>query len=149
LARIQLDQKNFAAAIPNLEAAHLIYQEIAAADAQDARSRSILATSHYRLGQAYTRLGDAKKGAKEIQTALEMREKLAETDPLNAGAQGEVAEAQAALGDAAASRNQNAAALGWYRRAQGILEKLKAEGRSNSASNDELARVNAAIQSLQ
>lgn len=148
LARVQLAEKNYSGAIANQAAAHDLYQEIAAADPQDTRSRSMLATSHYRLGRAYTSLGDARRAAKELQIALEMREKLAAADPANAGAQGEVGEAQAALGDAAARLNQPAAAREWYRKAQAILQKLQQERRSNSASNDELARVNAAMKSL-
>ncbi len=148
LARVQFAEKNYSGAIANYAAAHEIYKYIAAADPLDARSRSMLATSHYRLGRAYTSSGDGRKAAKELQIALEMREKLAEADTANAGAQGEVAEAQAALGDAAARLNQPGVALNWYRKAQANLQKLQQQRRSNSASDDELARVNAAMQNL-
>lgn len=148
LAQIQLDEGNLAAAIANYAAAHRIYVEITAIDPQDARSRSMLASSHFRLGRAYTRFGDNSRATKELRTALEMREQLAAADPMNAGAHGEVAEAQAALGDATARLHQRDAALAWYRQAQSILQKLHDERRANSASNGELARVNAAIESL-
>ena len=76
-----------------------------------------------------------------IQSALAAREQIAEKNPLNAGARGEVAESFASLGDAYARMNRRTEALEWYAKACDTIEGLVKQNRANSASLTEMQRV--------
>jgi non-specific serine/threonine protein kinase/serine/threonine-protein kinase len=128
-------------ALSSYRAAQVIHLEQAEADPRDARSQSMLATSHYRIGKALLKMGEARAAMAEFQSALTAREIIAEKNPLNAGARGEVAESFASLGDAYARMRRQAEAMRWYAKARDTIDGLVKQNRANSASLSELARV--------
>jgi non-specific serine/threonine protein kinase/serine/threonine-protein kinase len=141
LGSTQLDLGRNTEALSSYRAAQAIHLEQAEADPRDARSKSMLASSHYRIGRALLKMGEARAALSEFQSALAAREQIAEKNPLNAGARGEVAESFASLADAYARLNRRTEALAWYTQARDTIDGLVKQNRANSASLTELQRV--------
>lgn len=90
------------------------YEPLVNADANEVRARTLLATVRLREAKAWNDLGDSKRAARLLRGVLEERRLLAERNPANAGARGEVAETHGALGDVALRAKDNAEAIAQY-----------------------------------
>jgi hypothetical protein len=80
--------------------------------------------------------------------SLQSREELAAKDPRNSGAQGEVAEACAALGDTHLQARKLRQAREYYERAQGIFADLRKQGKLAADFRNEPDRLSAALAKL-
>ena len=138
---LRLDQKRFAEALADYEAALSIYEALHKADPKDARTGFMLAGAHYRIGVARTQAGYAAQALGPLTMSLEMREALSAQDPANAGGRAEIAMSLGALGDAQAALGQRARAAQSYRRAVGLLESLELSKQANTEALSELQRV--------
>jgi len=148
LANLELERERPDAAIRHFQAVNQIYRQMVAADPDEFRVRSMLAATHHRLGQAWLQKKDTERALEDFETGLTMRRQLAERNPANAGAQGEVAESLAAMAELFAMRGETARAREWFLKAKSALTKLGAEGRANSASRVILERVNQQLSAL-
>ena len=83
-----------------------------------------------------------------MQESLQSREQLATKDPKNSGAQGEVAEACAALGDTLLQMRNVRQARGYYERAQGIFADLRSQGKLAADFRNEPDRLTSALEKL-
>lgn len=125
-----------------------LYEAVVRADEREVRSRSLLETNRINTSKTLLALKQPADAYKLASRALEERKALAAMNPLNAGAQGEVAEAHAALGQVFTAQNRKKDARQELEAAQRILEKLDQEKRSNAAMKEELGRVRSALLSL-
>jgi serine/threonine protein kinase len=117
------------------------YEPLVNADANEVRARTLLATARLREAKAWNDLGDTSRAARMLRGVLEERRILAERNPANAGARGEVAETHGALGDVALRARRYAEALPEYETAVALFDELEREGRSNAAAQEEKARI--------
>jgi tetratricopeptide (TPR) repeat protein len=117
------------------------YEPLVNADANEVRARTLLATVRLREAKAWNDLGDSKRAARLLRGVLEERRLLAERNPANAGARGEVAETHGALGDVALRAKDNAEAIAQYETALTLFAALAKEGRSNAADQEEVTRI--------
>ncbi|MSV31652.1 MAG: serine/threonine protein kinase [Bryobacterales bacterium] len=121
------------------------YEPLVIADANEVRARTLLATVRLREAKAWNDLGDTKRAARLLRAVLEERRFLAERNPANAGARGEVAEAHGVLGDVALRARQLPEAAAQYETALRLFAALETEGRSNAADHEEVARIRASL----
>lgn len=128
-------------ALVEYDNAGALYRPLVEADPNEVRSRTLLATLRVRRAKTWIEMGEAARALPVLRGVLEERRFLAERNPANAGARGEVAEAYGVMGDAYASMRQAAAAREAYAEAQAILEALRKEGRFNAANREELDRI--------
>ncbi|MCC6590079.1 MAG: protein kinase [Bryobacterales bacterium] len=142
------DVNQNAEALRNFEKSQAIFAAHHAADPKDLRAISLLGTTHYRIGTVLRSTGQRDAARKELMRSLELRQEVANRNRLNAGAKGEVAESQAALGELAAASGRYAEARDWYGKAQTVLATLKSEGRLNAVSIDDLAKIEQALAKL-
>ncbi|MFN0103091.1 MAG: protein kinase domain-containing protein [Bryobacteraceae bacterium] len=117
------------------------FQPLVDADANEVRARTLLATVRLRQAKAWNDLGDMDRAARMLRSVLEERRLLAERNPANSGARGEVAEAHGALGDVALRAKGFAEAVAQYESALAIYAELEKQGRSNAADKEEIARI--------
>lgn len=129
-------------AVQSLAESQRIIEPFAAADPNEVRSRTLLATAKHRLAQARAALGQTDEASRALRSVLEERLLLAERNPANAGARGEVAETLSALGDVAMKVKRHEDAGRYYQGALDIFVELKKEGRSNFANEEEVQRIN-------
>ncbi len=141
LANLELERDRPEAAIEHFQRVNQIYQQMVAADPDEFRVSSMLASTHHRLGQAWLKKKDTVAAEREFAKGLQMRQRLAQRSPANAGAQGEVAESCAALGELYALRKDVTQAREWFNRARATLTQLESTGRANSASRAILTSV--------
>ena len=125
----------------NFQQVNLIYyQQMVAADPDEFRVSSMLASTHHRLGQAWLKKKETGAALREFTRGLEIRQRLARKSSANAGAQGEVAESCAAMGELYAALKDKPRAREWCGRE--TLTQLEQSGRANSASRAIMAAVN-------
>jgi tetratricopeptide (TPR) repeat protein len=148
LANLELERNNPEMAIVHFQNVNSIYRQMVAADPDEFRVSSMLAATHHRLGQAWLKKKDTVAALREFATGLAMRQRLAERNPANAGAQGEVAESCAAMGELYAMLKDATKAREWLGRARDTLTQLESAGRANSASRAILASVNQTLSGL-
>jgi tetratricopeptide (TPR) repeat protein len=129
-------------ALQSLLESQRIIEPFAAADPNEVRSRTLLATARHRIAQARADLGETEEASRALRAVLEERRLLAERNPANAGARGEVAETLSALGDVAEKVKRHDDAARYYQGALDIFATLKKEGRSNFANEEEVQRIN-------
>jgi len=140
--RVAGDQRG---ALPELLESESLYLPLVNADPNEVRLRTLLATTRFRLARVYTELGEVPRATRLLRATLEERRMLAERNPANAGARGEVAETLAALGDAALKQRQYGAARAEFENALHIFGELRKEGRSNAANEEEVRRIEARL----
>ncbi len=148
LANLELERDRPEQAIEHFQKVNQIYQQMVAADPDEFRVSSMLASTHHRLGQAWLKKKDAGAALREFARGLQMRERLAQRNPANAGAQGEVAESCAAMGELYALLKETGRAREWLTRARNTLTQLESAGRANSASRAIMASVNQRLSEL-
>lgn len=119
---------------------HLL-ESVVRADERDVRGKTLLEMNRVRTSQALLKLGRGREALGFADLALRGREQLASQDPLNAGAQGEVAEAHVAVGKAQLAMGQRGRAREHFRIAHGIFEDLVQAERSNAAMIEELEEL--------
>lgn len=117
------------------------FEPLVRADANEVRARTILATVRAREAKAISDLNDDERAARILRSVLEERRFLAERNPANAGARGEVGETYGILGDVAFHAKDYSLAKLQYENAVMILEALEREGHSNAADREEKARI--------
>ena len=142
LANLELERDRPDQAILHFQQVNLIYQQMVAADPDDFRVSSMLALTHHRLGQAWLKKKETGAALREFTRGLAIRQKLAQKSPANAGAQGEVAESCAAMGELYATLKDKPRAREWWARARETLTQLEQSGRANSASRAIMKAVN-------
>ncbi len=148
LANLELERDRPEQAIEYFQKVNQIYQQMVAADPDEFRVSSMLASTHHRLGQAWLKKKDTGAALREFARGLQMRERLAQRNPANAGAQGEVAESCAAMGELYALLKETGRAREWLTRARNTLTQLESAGRANSASRAIMASVNQRLSEL-
>ena len=148
LANLELERDRPDQAILHFEQVNLIYQQMVAADPDQFRVSSMLALTHHRLGQAWLKKKNTGAALREFSRGLEIRQRLAQKSPANAGAQGEVAESCAAMGELHAALKNKPRAREWWARARETLTQLEQSGRANSASRAIMATVNQKLNEL-
>jgi non-specific serine/threonine protein kinase/serine/threonine-protein kinase len=129
------------AALAAFAEARQLYEPLVSADANEVRARTILATVRLREAKAINDLGNHTQAARILRGVLEERRLLAERNPANAGARGEVAETYGVLGDVALRSKQYSAAISNYETALGLFGELEKEGRTHAADNEESDRI--------
>ena len=122
-----------------------LYEPLVNADPNEVRARTLLATVRFREAKAWSDLGDTVRAGRMMRAVLEERRLLAERNPANAGARGEVAETFGALGDVALRARHVPEAIQHYETALGLLAQLRKEGRSNAADREEADRIRARL----
>jgi non-specific serine/threonine protein kinase/serine/threonine-protein kinase len=132
-------------ALVSLSEARRIYERLANADPNEVRARTLLATVRLREAIVWSDLGDQTKAAQILRGVLEERRWLAERNPANAGARGEVAETYAALGDVALRTKNASLAVERYQKALDIFNELRQEGRFSAANKEEVGRIEAQL----
>ncbi len=148
LANLELERDRSDQAILHFQQVNLIYQQMVAADPDEFRVSSMLALTYHRLGQAWLKKKDTGAALRDFTRGLEIRQRLAQKNPANAGAQGEVAESCAALGELYATLKDQPRARQWWVRARETLTQLEQSGRANSASRAIMAAVNQKLGNL-
>ena len=148
LANLELERDRPDQAILHFEQVNLIYQQMVAADPDEFRVSSLLALTHHRLGQAWLKKKNTGAALREFSRGLEIRQRLAQKSPANAGAQGEVAESCAAMGELHAALKNKPRAREWWARARVTLTQLEQSGRANSASRAIMTDVNQQLSEL-
>ena len=133
------------AALVALDDSVRLFEPMANADANEVRIRTLLATARLRQARAWNDLGDTARAKRMLNEVLEVRRFLAEKNPANSGARGEIAEAHGALGDVAFHAKAYSDAIAHYEKALQLLEALEKEGRSNAADSEEKARIQASL----
>jgi tetratricopeptide (TPR) repeat protein len=133
------------AALASLGLAAQQFEPLVNADANEVRARTLLATARLREAKALNDLGETTRAARMLRSVLEERRMLAERNPANAGARGEVAEAHGALGDVALRAKQYVEAISQYETALSLFGELDKEGRANTADQEEKARIGARL----
>ena len=131
------------AALAELDDAVRLFEPLANADTNEVRVRTLLATARLRQARAWSELGDTTRASRMLHGVLEERRLLAERNPANSGARGEVAEAYGALGDVALRAKLLPEAVSHYETALRLFAELEKEGRSNAADSEEKARIQA------
>lgn len=121
------------------------FEPLVNADANEVRARTLLATVRFREAKAWNDLGETQRAARLLRAVLEERRLLAERNPANAGARGEVAETHGALGDVALRAKSFPEAIAQYETALSLLAALASEGRSNAADREETQRIEARL----
>lgn len=117
------------------------YEAVVRADEKEVRSRSLLQTNRINTAKVLLQVKSFGDALKMSEKALEERKHLAAANPLNAGAQGEVAEAHSMLGQIYREMGRREAAVAELKEAAAILEGLELAKRSNAAMREELDRV--------
>lgn len=148
LANLELERGRPDEAIVRFEQANQIYRQMVAVDPDEFRTSSMLASTHHRLGQAWLKKKNTEAALREFSAGLEMRQRLARRNPANAGAQGEVAESLAAMGELFAERGEIEKAREWLGRARRTIEELEVAGRANSATRAILMAVKQRLSAL-
>jgi len=133
------------AALASFALAEQEFAPLVDADANEVRARTLLATVHLRQAKTWNELGDHGRAAGRLRAVLEERRLLAERNPANAGARGEVAETHGVLGDVAHRAKQYPEAVAQYETALELFGALGKEGRSNFADQEEVARIRARL----
>lgn len=133
------------AALAALDEAVRLYEPLVNADANEVRTRTLLATARLRQARAWSDLNDTAKAARMLRGVLEERRLLAERNPANSGARGEVAEAYGALGDVELRAKAYGEAVSHYETALRMITALEKEGKSNAADFEEKARIEASL----
>lgn len=133
------------AALVEFAEAVKLYEPMVKADANEVRARTLMATVQFRAAKSWSELGDAARATRMLRAVLEERKLLAERNPANSGARGEVAETHGALGDTALRAKNFGEAAKQYETALAMLEELEKEGRSNAADKEEEARIRARL----
>ena len=140
--RISGDPK---AALASFAEAVKLYEPLVNADPNEVRARTLLATVRFREAKAWNDLGDSTRAGRLMRGVLEERRLLAERNPANSGARGEVAETYGGMGDVALRARKFAEAAGHYETALRLLSDLRQEGRWNAADQEEMARIQARL----
>ena len=135
-------------ALAEYRVSRALLQGVAQADPRDVRSKTLLETNRVHTAQVLISLGRAKEALSFAQTALSGRLQLSEQNRSNAGAQGEVAEAHAALGQVYAALRQPAKAKEAFQTAKHLLENLIRAERSNAAMKEDLIAVQKELSTL-
>ena len=117
------------------------FEPLVNADADEVRARTLLATVRLREAKAWNHLGDTSRAARLLRAVLEERRLLAERNPANAGARGEVAETHGVLGDVAVRARLFGEAVPQYETALGLFTALEKEGRATAADREEMTRI--------
>jgi len=133
------------AALASFAEAVKLYEPLVNADPNEVRARTLLATVRFREAKAWNDLGDHTRAGRLMRGVLEERRLLAERNPANAGAMGEVAETYGGMGDVALRARSFPEAVSHYETAIRILSGLQREGRWNAADQEEMARVQARL----
>jgi len=129
------------AAMPALQEAIRQYEPLVNADANEVRARTLLATVRLREAKAWNEMGDTTRASQLLRSVLEERRLLAERNPANSGARGEVAETFGVMGDVALRARQTGEAIGHYETALRLFHELEKEGKSNAADQEEIVRI--------
>jgi len=129
-------------ALASLSLAAQQFEPLVNADANEVRARTLLATVRLREAKCWSDLNDATRAARMLRSVLEERRMLAERNPANSGARGEVAETHGVLGDVALHAKQYAEAISQYETALFLFGELEKEGKANTADREESARIN-------
>ncbi|MBI2684775.1 MAG: protein kinase [Acidobacteria bacterium] len=129
------------AALSSFQDAVRQYEPLVNADANEVRARTLMATVRLREAKAWSDLGDTVRAGRILRGVLEERRLLAERNPANSGARGEVAEAYGVLGDVALRAKDYGDAIAQYETALKLFDELEREGRSNAADHEEIARI--------
>jgi tetratricopeptide (TPR) repeat protein len=133
------------AALVAMEDAVRLFEPLVTADVNEVRTRTLLATARLRQARAWNDLGDTTRAMRMLNGVLEERRLLAEKNPANSGARGEVAEAYGALGDVALRAKAYGDAIAHYEKALALFAALEKEGRSNAADSEEKARIQVSL----
>jgi tetratricopeptide (TPR) repeat protein len=120
-------------------------EELVRGNAKDVRSASLLATTKLRMAQVVAKQGRPAEVLPLLREALQTRERLAAKDPKNAGARGEVAEANAVIGDTLVQLRRDVAARDYYERARAIYTDLDAAGKLSADFKGEPDRLAAVL----
>jgi tetratricopeptide (TPR) repeat protein len=120
-------------------------EELVRGNAKDVRSASLLATTKLRMAQVVAKQGRPAEVLPLLREALQTRERLAAKDPKNAGARGEVAEANAVIGDTLVQLRRDVAARDYYERARAIYTDLDAAGKLSADYKGEPDRLAAVL----
>ncbi len=133
------------AALVAMDDAVRLFEPLVNADVNEVRTRTLLATARLRQARAWNDLGDTTRAMRMLNGVLEERRLLAERNPANSGARGEVAEAHGALGDVALRAKAYGDATAHYEKALQLFAELEKEGRSNAADSEEKARIQVSL----
>lgn len=134
--------------LSELRVAERIYQAQVNADPNEVRARTLLATVRFREARIAIELNRPAEAQRILRGVLEERRLLAERNPANAGARGEVAETLAGLGDAAAKAKDFDRAVMRYNEALEIFSALKKEGRFSAANKEEVERIEGRLEEV-
>ena len=120
-------------------------EELVRGNPKDVRSASLLATTKLRMAQVIAKQGRPAEALPLMHQSLQSREQLAAKDPKNAGARGEVAEANAVIGDTLIHLRRDHQARDYYQRARAIYTDLKAQGKLSADFQGEPDRLAAVL----
>jgi eukaryotic-like serine/threonine-protein kinase len=112
------------------------YEKIAGADARDARVHSLLSSAYLRQAEAFVAVGQPRPALELLHKSKQTRDRLANENPLNAGARGQVAEVAASIGAAHEALGETALALKNYREARDIASEIDRLGQANAVIRD-------------
>ena len=144
----QLARGEYTVALECFQEALKLREELVRSNPKDVRSASLLANTKLRIGMALAKLQRVREGLKWMDESLQSREELAAKDPRNSGAQGEVAEVCAALGDTHLQARKPRQAREYYERAQSIFADLRRQGKLAADFRNEPDRLSAALAKL-
>jgi tetratricopeptide (TPR) repeat protein len=146
IASVYLRQRRNPEALDRLRESARLYQRILDADPDDVRTRSMLAATHHRMGNALTAMGQFPAALHEIEHSLVMRRELSAGDPENAGARAEVGESLLSLGETQIAAGERARARESLQQSLLLLKALKESGRANQTALELLDRAGKALQ---
>ncbi len=133
-------QKRWPEALAKFEESYRTRERQAASDPADWRMKSLAAASLVRMGEARAAMGQFDAGVRDLERALAMRRELAEADKSNAGAQAELAESHAFLGEAWRARDMTRAREYW-RQAVTIFQPLDERKQLGRPQVEQLAQL--------
>lgn len=147
---VRVAQGDRAGALRAYEAGLTIAQRLASRDPENAEWQRDLSVSHNKIGEVRVAQGDRAGALRAYEAALAIREHLAARDPENAEWQRDrfasywrIAAVHAEMPD---GRGE---ALGWYRRAMGVVEAQTAAGKWAPVDEPHVERLRGLIAGLE
>lgn len=112
---------------------HTVCERAMAENPKSSQAKQALASSYSQLATIRTRMGDVKAAAAYLQDSLQLRQELADADPISIVNQSRLAQVHTSIGDMKFQFGKNPEeALASYRRSRAILEKLHAQNAKNA-----------------
>jgi non-specific serine/threonine protein kinase/serine/threonine-protein kinase len=124
------------------------YESVAAGDPKDVRVHSLLSSACMRQAEAFVAAGDVPRAMPLLARSLQLRTRLSNDSPLNAGAKGQVAEVHASLGAAHEAAGRTRKALEHYLEAQRIAGEIAKMGRANAVISEIAEKSGKAVERL-